>query len=111
MTIPGPKTERRIKRLEKDLRELSELFTKNDQALRMKIRDMRIAHTAGVVATEFTLANKLGITMDVVMKMLPPDTSAAIQNEINRRVAACPDTTKAAEIVAAEIFTKEGDNY
>lgn len=97
--------------MEKNLTELNKLFITNDQELRKKLRDMRIAHTAGVCAAEFTLANKLGITMDVVLKLLPPEHHDVIQAEIDRRVAACPDTTDAATLIASKIFTKEGDNY
>lgn len=106
-----PDYSKQLRRLEKHIKELNQSFTKNDQALRRTIRDLRINQTAATCAMEYTLANKLGITMDVVLKMLPPESSAAIQREIDRRVAECPDTTAAALILAADLYDKNKDDY
>ncbi len=102
---------RRVDRLEKDLKELSDLFTKNDQELRKKIRDIRITGIAGVCAAEFTLANRMGITMDVVMAMLSPRERMVAEKEIERRISESPDTTEVAKIIAAKRYYEEGDDY
>jgi len=100
---------RQIMGLKKDLKELSELFVKNDQELRGKLRDIRIANMAGVTATEFTLATRLGITMDVVLSLLPEANRAIIEKEIDRRVAKLPDTTDVAKTIAADQYNKDND--
>lgn len=103
--------EKRVSRLMKDLKELNALFIKNDQELRKKIRDIRITGVAGVCATEFTLANRMGITMDVVLELLSPKDRAFAENEIEKRVAEVPDTTGIAQIIAAKKYKEEGDDY
>ena len=105
------KTERRIKKLERDLDELNKLFVKNDDELRKKIRDIRITGMAGVCAAEFTLANRMGITMDVVMAFLTPQEKVHAEAEIERRISECPDTADVALMMAAKKYADEGDNY
>lgn len=104
-------TERRIKHLERQLSELSELFIKNDEELRKQIRDIRITNMSGVVAAEFTLAARLGITMDVVLSMIPEGLRAGVERIIAERVAELPDTTDVAMKYAKLAYKKEGDNY
>lgn len=110
MTL-DPKTERRFKKLEADFKELNKLFTTNDQELRKKIRDIRITGIAGVCAAEFTLANRMGITMDVVMAFLTPQEKLHAEAEIERRIAECPDTAEAARMIAVKRYAEEGDDY
>lgn len=111
MSLLDPRTERRIKRLEDDLSELNKLFIKNDQELRKKIKDLRITQTAGVCATEFTLANRLGITIDVVLSLLPNDVKPAVVEVIDKRLAEMPDTVEIAKRLAEKQYKDEGDDY
>lgn len=106
-----PRTERRIKKLENELSDLSKLFIKTDQELRKMIMDIRITGVAGVCATEFTLANRMGITMDVVLNLLTPKDRAFAEREIDRRVAEVPDTTEIARTIAVKKYSEEGDDY
>lgn len=101
----------KIKKLENDIRELSELFIKNDEGLRKMIRDIRIANAAGVTATEFTLANRLMITIDVVLAMLPDEVRPSIEKVIESRVNEIPNTSEIAMTLARDLYKKEGDDY
>lgn len=101
--------DRKIKRLEKDFKELNILFVKNDEELRGKIRDIRIANAAGVTATEFTLAHRLAVTMDVVLHLIPEGRRVEIEREIDRRVSEVPNTTKVAERLAAKLYNEDKD--
>ncbi len=105
------KDERRMRKLEKDLTELNALFIKTDQELRKKILDLSITNTAGVVATEFTLAARMGITMDVVLAMVPEGMRSDVEQVIARRVSELPDTTAVAMRYAKQAYDKDGDNY
>jgi putative effector of murein hydrolase len=111
MSYETQRLERKIKALEKNITELNALFIKNDEELRKKIRDIRITGVAGVCAAEFTLANRMGITMDVVLALLPAAHRQAIEQEISRRIAASPDTTDMAMRIAVKKYTEEGDDY
>jgi len=102
--------DREIRRLQQQVAELSALVVKNDEELRKKIRDIRIKNIAGVVAAEFTLARRLGITIDVVLQFIPEEHRAAIEKVIDRRVSELPDTTAIA-IKIAEAEYKKGGEY
>ena len=99
--------DRKILRLEKDLKELSELYVKQDEELRELIKKVRINVSAGVTAAEYTLALRLGITMDVVMSLIPREHKSAIEAVIDARVANLPSTVSVAMKVAREQTDKE----
>jgi hypothetical protein len=100
-----------MKKLENDLKELNKLFISNDQELRKKIRDIRITNTAGVIATEYSLAKRLGITIDVVLALIPPEAKPAVEAEIEKRVSQIPPTHEIAMRYAAKKYAEEGDDY
>lgn len=111
MSFETDRLERVIRKLEKDLKDLNTLFVKNDEELRRKLRDIRITGMAGVVATEYTLANRMGITMDVVMALLPTKDRLVAEKEIERRIAQCPETSDIALRIATKKYAEEGDDY
>ena len=101
--------DRKIKRLENELSELNKLFVKNDDELRRKIRDIRIANAAGVSAVEFTLANRMGITMDVVLAMLPLHRKKEAEDEIAKRISEAKPTDEVAKYLAAKLYREDQD--